>query len=206
MDYKKIKSELQEIVEISKDVPAPFQERCFQLLLERLLEASSIPPKKTPVKEEPVEDVDDEDKTKTKRGEDGALKLPGVVKAFMRRQKVQAEEIETVVMIEDGEFHFVREPDHSNVAKGQNDWALLVALKSAIIDSQFTADPETVRSVVQDKGFYDKGNFETYFKRPKYAAFYKGAMEPLGTPQSLAPAGEAALAALIKTLAGTSGS
>lgn len=208
MDYEKMKAEIQQIIEVCKDLPVPFQERCFELLLERLLAADSSNGKKrhkAPGEKEEVEE-DEEQPAKTRRTTDTTLKLPAAVKAFMRRQNIQPSDIEAVVMIEDGEFHFIKEPSHSNVAKGQNEWALLLALQNAIVSNQFTVDPETVRSVVQDKGFYDKGNFATYFRKPKYASFYKGAMEPQGESRSLGPDGEAALGALVKSLAATSGS
>jgi hypothetical protein len=103
-------------------------------------------------------------------------------------------------MMEDDEFHFIKEPSHKNNARGQNEWALLTALKSAIVGEAFTADPEVVRSVVQEKGYYDKGNFAKIFKREPYSKYYKGTMEAQGEAQGLTKEGETALAALIKSL------
>ena len=80
-------------------------------------------------------------------------------------------------------------------------WALLLALKNCILSNDLSVDPEDVRSVCQDKGFYDTANFGTNFKRATYAKLFKGPMERQGDPQGLTPEGQTELARVIQQLA-----
>ena len=45
----------------------------------------------------------------------------------MNKTGVTKDELESVVMFEDGEAHFIRGPTPKNVAAGQMEWALLLA-------------------------------------------------------------------------------
>jgi hypothetical protein len=206
MEYEKLKGELKEIAAIAQLVPDPFKEKCFEMLLGHLLAGVAPPRHKPPAAE--IDHKHDDKQSELKRanvgaGDGSAVPLPASVKAFMRRTGTTKEQIEAVVMIADGEFHFVKEPSHQNVTKGQNEWALLIALRNGILNNTLAADPEDVRSMVQEKGFYDKTNFSKNFKRDKYAAFYKDAMERQGPAVPLSAEGEKELADLLRSLAGT---
>lgn len=204
MNYDQLKLEVSEIVAISKDVPEEFRAKCFEMLLQHLLKAAS-PPERDKVAS--VEEKQQEKRSESDSSKDGTkdpkqkLSLPGIVKAFMRRNDVSDDDLSSVIMIEEGEFHFIKEPTHKKLARGQNEWALLISLKNALTGNALVVDPEDVRSMVQDKGFYDQRNFATNFKSGKYASYYKGTMEPQGAAQGLTADGEAALATLVKTLA-----
>ena len=192
MKYEELKEEIEEIGKIAATVPESLQEKCFELLLNHLLsdKTNSLPPR---------EDNDD-GKTPPPPPPPGGINLPAHVKAFMRRNNVTQQQIEAVVMIEDDEFHFIREPQQSQASKGQMEWALLVALKSGIQNNSLKADPEDIRSIVQEKGFYDSANFATNFKKEGNAALFRGALERQGDAQALSKDGETALASLIKKL------
>jgi hypothetical protein len=96
--------------------------------------------------------------------------------------------------------HFIREPAHGKITKGQMEWALLLSLKQAILQNEFSTDPEDLRSICQDKGFYDKANFAATFKRPPYDGYFKQPLQPQGPRQTLSNDGQAALAELIRSL------
>ncbi|TMQ27298.1 MAG: hypothetical protein E6K65_14190 [Nitrospirae bacterium] len=192
MDYEHLKEEIKYIVEIAASVPEAFREKCFELLLNNLLsgkaaKAQIIPTATTAPVPPPAST--------------SAIPLHAHVKAFMRRKGITSDQIESIVMLEDGDIHFLKEPAHGQAAKGQVDWALLLALKNGILNNTLKVDPEEVRSMVQEKGFYDPANYAANFKKPKYAAFFRAALEPQGEPQSLSGEGETALAELIKALA-----
>jgi len=70
-------------------------------------------------------------------------------------------------------LHCIKEPSHGQAARGQIEWALLLALKNGILNNSLKADPEEVRSMVQDKGYYDSANFSANFRKPKYANYFK---------------------------------
>lgn len=195
MNFDSLKKEIIEIAEISAKVPESFREKCFEVLLNHLLQSEAKASKEKNSPEVGVAAIDKEVKSGTH-----TLTLPAALKAFMRRNSVSQEEIEAVVMIADGEFHFVKQPKHQQVSKGQNEWALLLALKNGIVNGSLTVDAEAVRSMVQEQGFYDKGNFAKNFKSPKYASLYKEGLEAQGAAVALSTEGEEQLAALIKSL------
>jgi len=75
------------------------------------------------------------------------------------------------------------------------------ALAGAQERNVISVDPEDVRSICQEKGFYDKANFIKNFKTPKNAALFQGQMDAQGGPQKLSTEGQKELAKLIKELA-----
>lgn len=188
MDYKQLKREIKEIADIAASVPESLREKCFEVMLNHLLAGQR-------------EEEKEEEGTGRRRGERVGIELPSHVRAFMRRNDITLEQIESIVMLEGDDLHFIKEPTTKKVAKGQSDWALLIALKNGILKDSLKADPEEVRSIVQEKGLYDAANFAANFKKKKHAGLFRSPLEPQGTPQALSRAGETELANLIKQLA-----
>lgn len=197
MDYAKLKLEIKEISDIAEAVPEPFRLRCFETLLDRLL-ASETPPVSPPVIVPPVPPVTPGVQPPAPVGV--AFSIPTQLRLLMQRTNLTEEEIRKVVLMADGDVHFIKEPTGKKITEGQMDWALLLALKNCILNDSLTVDPETVRSVCQEKGFYDRANFAANFKRAAYAKFFKGAMEPQGSAQGLTIEGQAELASLVREL------
>jgi hypothetical protein len=197
MDYTKLKTEIKEISEIASSVPEQFRDRCFEVLLSHLLaggqvRAANVTPADPPPNPE----------ANTSRQQGGVIPTPSQIRILMSKTGVTAEDIGKILFIEDGAVHFVREPSHTTVAKGQIEWSLLLALKNGLINNSLVADPEEVRSVCQDKGFYDKGNFAKNFKNNQ--KYFKDLMKAQGDAQALTTDGQEALGSLIKSLASTS--
>ncbi len=192
MDYEKLKDDIKEIGKIAASVPEAFREKCFEVLLVHLVSGQISGADQPP----PPPFVPP--------GRQRKIVLPSHVMAFMRRKGVTQEQIEEIVMLEGDELHFIKEPEHGQAAKGQKDWALLLALKNGILNNSLKADPEEIRSMVQEKGFYDPPNFAANFKKKKYADLFRGPLERHGEAQSISPEGETALATLIKALSGIS--
>jgi hypothetical protein len=119
----------------------------------------------------------------------------------MQKTGVTVEQLAAVATVADGEVHFLKEPTPDKIAKGQTQWALLLALKNAISSNVFSVDPEAVRSVCQEKGFYDKNNFAKNFKNDGTAKLFKKPLEPQGEAQGLSSEGFDALGELVRTLA-----
>ena len=174
MSYENLKKEIKEISVIAASVPEAFREKCFEVLLNHVLagEESKTPPK-----------VDKKDIDRHKHPVDTAL--PSHVKAFMRRRDISQEQIDALVMLDGEDLHFIKEPSHNEASRGQNEWALLLALKNGILHNTLKADPEDVRSLVQEKGYYNAANYSTNFKKAKYAAYFKETLEPQGSAQAL---------------------
>jgi len=200
MDYVTLKAEIKEIADIAASVPEQFREKCFEILLQRLIDGSPS---------NLGRDAGAADSgTKIPAGGGGvstiaASKIPvkAQLRVFMERTKVTLDDLQRVVLVDGDDVHFIREPAHGTIAKGQMDWALLLALKHGITDNEFSTDPEDVRSISQEKGFYDKANFAAIFKRQPYAAYFRQPLQPQGPRQTLTNDGQTALAALLKELA-----
>ncbi len=192
MEFERLKTEVREIATIAESVPEPFRVRCFEILLDCLLRGQ-------PSDEHASGDGKEE---RTPRGSGGGsgLRLPSQMRVFMQRAQVTEEDLGEILMIEDGEVHFVREPAETQVARGQIDWALLLALKNGIETNNLSADPEDVRSICQEKGYYDKGNFASIFKREPNAKLFRGEMKPQGEARPLTNEGQVALGELVKRM------
>jgi hypothetical protein len=188
MDYEKLKTALKEIVEVAETVPEPYRVKCFEMLLNLRLgnEAPTPPGQVTPPPPPGPGDT--------------RLPIPAQLRLLMQRTELTEAEIQKVIMFADNDVHFIREPTGLKIAEGQIAWALLIALKNCILSNSLAVDPETVRSVCQDKGYYDKANFAAIFKRPQYAKLFKGAMEKQGQPQTLTNDGQIELAKLIRQM------
>lgn len=188
MNHEEIKKEIKEIVSIVELVPTELKTKCFEILLVNFLTTTRLPQKEAA-----------EEKSKYKEL-NSTFTLSASMKAFLLRNNITQEELKSVIMVENNEIHFIREPEFKSALKGQNDWALLIALKNGLLNDSLKADPEEVRSIVQDKGFYIKKNFSSYFKKEKYVKYFKTPLEPQGSSQQLSREGETALAELIKSL------
>jgi hypothetical protein len=199
MDFEQLKSGITEIAAITATVPEQFRDKCFELLLAELLnEAKPNRDRKEQHKNDPKEDD-----ANAAPAPKSASKMPLTtqIRLFMRKTGVTPEEIEKVVLYENDEVHFVKEPHNVPVSQGQIEWALMLALRNGILKDALTADPEDVRSICQEKGYYDTKNFAANFKRGVNANLFKSPLVPQGDAQSLAAEGQDALGKLIKRLA-----
>jgi hypothetical protein len=213
MDYEQLKEEVKQIADLAASVPEQFREKCFELLLNNLI-GKQAPTKNAapspPVSEEKKEDdQDDGNPSSDSLAKSGSSTIPMTtqLRLLMRKTTVTKEELEKVLMYDSkdgGNVHFVREPHDVDVTTGQIEWSLLLALKNVILKDSLSVDPEDVRSVCQEKGFYGAANFAANFKRPSYSKLYKGAMVKQGEAQQLTNDGQEALGKLIKRLAGES--
>lgn len=194
--YDQLKEELPHILALVDQVPAPFKDRCFELLLTHFLNSIQTSSGRADTIADSVSPSTVPSSVRTAPKD---LVPPAKVRAFLSRHGLSPDVIERVVIIEGDEVHFIREPSIANNSQGQISWALLLALRNALMGNDFLVDPETVRSMCIDKGCYDKGNFAAYFKRK--ASLFRGPMNLQGDPQRLSPDGERELADVIRALA-----
>lgn len=194
MDYAKLKQEIREIAEIAEGAPDAFKEKCFEVLLNHLISAA---PKPSPPNV-PAPGTDPPGRTPPASD----FPVTTQLRVFMQESRISENEIKTILMVADEDVHFIREPAQGNITTGQIQWALLIALKNCILNNELSADPEDVRSICQEKGFYDGTNFASNFKRKNYARLFKGAMERQGEAQGLTAEGQDELAKVIRKLAG----
>lgn len=195
MDYEKIKEAIGPILEVVATVPEPFKQACFGILLRYYLDGERAANPQQPLLQPPPHPA-------PPPAPNEGIPLNAQMRVFMQRRNVTEAELNTVLHYEEGEVYFVKEPSTQIVLQGQNDWALLFALKNAILKNSLATDPEDVRSMCKAKGYYDPLNFAKYFKKKKYAAYFRNALEAQGEAQPLTNDGEIALAKLIHSLAG----
>ena len=203
MNYDALKEEIKEITKVAAGVPEPFRQRCFEILLEHLLATSKLSSRAA--EDEPGAKLTPPPAQPAAPGSADAIPTPAQVRVFMQKTGVTLQQLGAVVTVADGEVHFLREPAPGKIAQGQVQWALLLALKNGIASNSFSVDPEAVRSICQEKGFYDKANFAKNFKWESTAKLFKKPLEPQGQPQGLTSDGLDALGTLVKSLAGPNG-
>ncbi len=198
MDYGQLKDSIKEISEIAASVPEQFRDKCFELLLANLLRQNGdgTTGGGKSGKEEHKSPDDSEKKPKG----DG-VPITTQLRVLMKKTDVTKDEIDKILLYDNGEVHFIKEPHTKGITTGQMEWALLLALKNAIEKNSLTTDPEEVRSVCQDKGYYDKGNFSGVFKQDRNAKLFRKALAAQGPAEPLSSEGQDALGALIKRLA-----
>lgn len=202
MKFEELKDEIKAIAEIANSVPDAFKERCFEILLENLL-ASNAPETKKSVQEPlPPSAPVQQKETQTSSSENGvSIPTPSQIKVFMGKTGVTAAELSKVLMYEGEAVHFIQEPQGTKIARGQIEWALLLALKKGIEKNTLEVDPEVVRSICQEKGFYDLKNFQKNFKSANAAKFFMGEMEKQGPAQKLSNDGMTELGKIVKEFA-----
>jgi hypothetical protein len=194
--YEELKSELQSIIELVETLPERYRERAFDLFVSQLLSGKE-PSLKT--SEAPGSGITDETPPRPPRREGSSVFIPPAkVRSFLIRANISEDQLRELVMVEDGEVHFIREPRNVRVSAGQIQWSLLLALQSALLGRDFLVDPEAVRSICQEKGFYDARNFSAYFKNN--SRLYQRTPQPQGEAVRLSPDGEEQLANLIRSL------
>lgn len=197
MNYSVLKKEIGEIADIANSVPESFREKCFEILLTHLL--VGLQPQ-NPSQTKP-DDSQNPIATSNPEPNGNSIPMKAQLRVFLQRTGVTEEELNAVVMFDEGDVYFIREPLDSAVATGQIQWALLLSLKSCILNGAFSVDPEDVRSICQEKGYYDSSNFSKNFKHPSNARLFKNALQPQGSAETLSGDGQNELAKLIKALA-----
>jgi hypothetical protein len=202
MDYEKLKAGVKEIAEIATSVPEQFRDKCFELLLSNLLrtEGTDSARQLRHDKGGQVEPPQDESEKKPNLIQ-GEIPITTQVRVLMKKTGVTKEELENILLYENDEVHFIKEPHPKGITTGQMEWALLLALKNAILNDSLSTDPEDVRSVCQEKGYYDKGNFAGVFKQERNAKWFRKALVKQGPAEPLSSEGQDALGELIKRLA-----
>lgn len=192
--YEDLKKRIKEIIDIVESIPEKFQEQCFEVLLNAALKNAASPPA-----------IQNGDSLKLlpefgdKSSEEAnSFKIPARVRTFLSRSSINETTLRGLVFVEEGQVLFVQEPDTQKISKGQINWALLLALKSAISGNEFQVDPEDVRSVCIEKGLYDRANFTKNFKTNK--ALFNKVPTTQGGSVRLSQDGEKRLAELIKEL------
>jgi len=197
-----LKTEIQEIVELIKTVPEPLQLRAFEILLQDALDRAGG---KKRFREDGKEERDEREKTadKDKKSEQDSEgldpnTLPMRVKAFMKRTKVTAKQLEGLFHIEGKQYEPIWALKATKFSKAQIQIALMQSLRRALTSGEFSFDREEVRIACKERGTLNENNFKANFQNSDK---YFSGLEKDGLV-SLTDDGMTALAALITELAG----
>lgn len=197
MDYENLKTQIKEIVEIVAGLPENLQEKCFEILLNRLTISN------------PDQFNSPANLATQHRGETSVLigqddRFSGSLKAFMHETSIAGEDIDKVIFIDKGKVHFISEPDTTKKTQGVIQWALLLALENAFTSEtgELRVDPEKLRSICQEKNCYDPPNFAKTLKTKKNAPLFGGSLDSQGDPRMLTSKGKEMLGELIRELGG----
>ncbi len=198
-----LKTEIQEIVEVIKTVPEPLQLRAFEILLQYTIDRAGgkKQSRQNDGKEDDLDDAKDETKGKDRDRESDGLDpntLPMRVKAFMKRTKVTASQIEKLFHVEGNQYEPIWTVKVTKFSKAQVQIALLQSLQRALSSGEFSFDREAVRTECKNRKSYDNTNFKVNFQNN--AKYFSG-LEKDGLV-SLTDDGMTALASLITELAG----
>lgn len=198
MQLESLKQQVNEIAAIAATVPEAYRTKCFELLMTRLLGGpagmalgvlGAMPGVPQPFVGE---------RSNAFPGE--VEPLSALLVAFLKKIALTTAQFHRVVAYGRNEsIRFLREPERARTAQVQVQWALLLALKHAMVKGVFVVDPEEVRVVCQEKGVFDRRTFTANFRR--CADYFRAAPESGGKPHPLSSKGIAALGVLVKSLA-----
>jgi len=195
LDFAKAKADIAQIVDIVKTVPENLQQVCFEMLFEAAFsepQQASEPKAKPPEGEkaaEPAESI-------------GNKKLPGNIKAILRRGEVTEGDLGKLFMLEHDPLLPVYKLPKGNTAKAQMAKVMMVLLENGLLNNNISAPYAELREALKDEGLHD-GNFNKALKRN--ADLFRGAITKDGIDENgtveLSGPGLEKLAETIKELA-----
>ena len=196
LDFEKAKADIGQIVAIVKTVPEPLQQRCFELLFEKAFADTKT------AQEPKAKDPELEKVTEPAEPSAGGKKLPGNIKAILRRGDVTEDDLGKLFMLEHDPLLPVYKLPKGNQAKAQMAKVMMVLLENGLLNNSLTAPYAELREALKDEGLHD-GNFNKALKRNAdlfRGAITKDSIDENGTVELSGP-GLERLAETIKELA-----
>ena len=196
MDFEKLRSNIEQVVELLDSVPDSLKERAFDAMLQAAIEdAAGARESKKRLREGEKENV-----SNVGRDLDGFPILQPRFKQFMQQNLVTDDDLRKVIAFDGGTAHFLVHPSNTKKASAQIDWALLLALVNGIENGFLSVSADAVRTKVADEQILDASHFAENFKSASARDYFLGPMETGKDAKRLSPKGEVALAKLIKDL------
>jgi hypothetical protein len=165
--YKKYKSEIKEIIEIVKECPESLQEKCFEILLNKLLEDEkpSQDQKITPSNSEnESEDINgDSSEGMTGSPEEYEISLFDLhvkTQKFLQENDISIERMNELFYKENEEIEPLYEDlNCTQLSECQMRLALLTGLQNSLFTGDFKFDVENVRDRCKNYKCYDGPNY-----------------------------------------------
>ncbi len=166
--YDKLKLEIKEIINITKECPAELQQRCFELLLNNFLSNFSTPlsSQQTAFKEQEIKTVTVESQETTVAADEiNENDFHVKVRRFLESNNIKASDLNRVYYKENGCLMPYYESMHSTkMSECQIRLTLLTAFENGYSTGEFVVNGELVRKRCQELKCYDLANFTTIFK------------------------------------------
>ena len=207
MDFEQLKTQVKEIGEIAESVPEAYREKCFEILLNSLLDEAKPGAKKLKSTDEPAPEVDVEDSVSSEREgggqEDITLSSLHVkTKKFLESSGLKISHVNNLFYREGDEILPLYEDlGSTQLAETQIRIALLQAFRNALETGEFQFNGEVVREETKTRKAYDAGNFTANFNNN--AALFDGfsKYDSKSATIKLSVQGKKRLADLVSTLA-----
>lgn len=180
---------LQEIVDLTKSVPEEYRQKCFELLLNFALEEIKASlSKNSPVVQpqlEPISPASFDPKTYV---------IPIDVRAFLSQYRLDESILWKCFFVEGNEVRPIYRVNATKKATAQVQYALMMALETALSSGQFQVNMEDLRVRCQEQKSYDQDNFARHIKNN--ASLFKSIEND--QPLVLSPDGKSELADLME--------
>lgn len=196
MDFGRLKTNIEQVVELIGYVPESLKERAFDALLQAAIQDAGGATAAEKSRE---------------RGENGADEgngggprdfplLQPRFKQFMQQNSLTGDDLRKVIAFDGETAHFLVHPSTAKKASAQIDWALLLALVNGIENGFLSVSADAVRAKLTDEQILDASHFAENFKSTSARELFLGPMETGKDAKRLSPKGESTLAELIKKL------
>ena len=187
MEINETKKIIKEVISIVDDVPEPFKEKCFDILLAKYLQEGLIQRKKlTDGKKEPSEE----------QSQRAKFVIPIDVRAFLQQYEISEDSLQQMFYIENNYIKPIYHIKTTKKSKAQLQFALLISLENALENGKFVFAIEAVRQKCVEHKCYDKDNFKSIFKNN--SKFFKSLSDEDSV--ELSPDGKAELAEVISEM------
>lgn len=168
--YEELKSEIKEIITITKECPTELQEKCFELLLNSFLSSnhhtktqSCVIPKNEPSMEEKNDTVNNV--SSSVEGDIVESDFHVKVRKFFQSNNINIADLNRIYYKENGKLMPYYESMHSTkMSECQIKLTLLTAFENGFTNGEFIVNGEIVRKRCQELKCYDTPNFATIFK------------------------------------------
>jgi len=193
----------QKIAEINKAIegcPEVVKPKAFELLFTQIFGAPvSLAATQEKGKKEPALGTPDA----PSQAAPEAMKLPGNVQAFLRRNSMPKSVLDKLFMLDQDPMLPIYNIPMGVMAQAQLQKVLMIMLENALLNNQFKAPYAEVRDTCKEDGLFD-GNFNKVLK--KNSNLFKGAITPDKINEDeqieLTGDGQIRLAEVVRKLAG----
>ena len=183
IDLDEVKNRMDELIEIADSLPEKYQQKGFEVLLSKLIDAIRAPTVTPELGREPET---------SKR----AFVIPIDVRAFLRQYGISEENLKNLYLLDPEDVRSIHTVQETRTSRAQIQVTLLTALENALRENKFEFSIENVRGRCRAHKIYNASNYMANFRNN--AKFFKGLEDPEHV--ELSPDGKSELADIVLEL------